>query len=134
MFFSTVLRAQLDSWKDQSEKEESNVVGLQWWQSQGGSTASRGMEIDQVEPTRCKKGRRRRTHVQQPPSGQEIAHLGFGAKVAQALGVSYADAAVYSPFRRLANLGVVTNTYTHKHSDTWRHFKNLNVLVTFFLY
>lgn len=81
-------------------------------QCQGGSTASRGLEIDQVEPTRCKKGRRRRTHVQQPPSGQEIVHLGFGAKVAQAFGVSYADAAVYSPFRKLANLGVVTNTHT----------------------
>ena len=37
-----------------------------------------------------------------PPSGQEVAHLDFVARVAQAFGFSCRAAAIYSPFRRLA--------------------------------
>lgn len=37
-----------------------------------------------------------------PPSGQEVVHLDFVARVAQAFGFSCLAAAIYSPFRRLA--------------------------------
>ena len=37
-----------------------------------------------------------------PPSGQEVVHLEFVARVAQAFGFSCLAAAIYSPFRRLA--------------------------------
>lgn len=49
-----------------------------------------------------------------PPSGQEVAHLEFVARVAQAFGFSCLDAAIYSPFRRLANF-VWSQTHRHMH-------------------
>ena len=57
---------------------------------------------------RQKKKKKKDTCVTQeeedmcPPSGQEVVHLDFVARVAQAFGFSCLAAAIYSPFRRLA--------------------------------
>lgn len=66
-----------------------------------------GMGLKQPQPVQKRQTKKKSTCVTKedaPPSGQEVVHLDFAAKVAQAFAWSCVDAAVYSPFRRLANL------------------------------
>ena len=65
-----------------------------------------GMGLKQPQPVqkRQKKKSTCVTNEDAPLSGQEVVHLDFAAKVAQAFAWSCVDAAVYSPFRRLANM------------------------------
>ena len=63
-----------------------------------------GLKQPQPVPERQKKKSTCVTKEDVPPSGQEVAHLDFAAKVVQAFAWPCVDAAVYSPFRRLANL------------------------------